>query len=36
VQDPGGGKAGETRTDDDDIAGLGKGRLIDHVDQARR
>ena len=23
-------------TDDDDIAGLGKGRLIGHVDQARR
>ena len=36
VQDPGGGKAGETGTDDDDIAGLGKGRLIGHVVQARR
>ena len=36
VQDSGGGKAGETGTDDDDVAGLGKGRLIGHVDQARR
>ena len=29
-------RTGETGTDDNDIAGLGKGRLIGHVDQARR